>query len=69
MMQMLDVKPNNCIVIEDSVPGITAALAAGATVVALEGTAKKEQLDIAHHIIANLSELTDQYIKNLCKYN
>jgi beta-phosphoglucomutase len=55
--KMLSLKPENCIVIEDSLPGIEAAKAAGMTVIALTTTRDREELTDADIIVNSLDEL------------
>jgi beta-phosphoglucomutase family hydrolase len=53
----LNVKPARCVVVEDSVSGIRAALAAGMKVVAITTTSGRERLAEADMIIDNFDEL------------
>ena len=65
MMEKLSVKPENVVVIEDSLYGIQAALASGAAVIAKTGSVPESDLSIAHRIITHLDEITHNMIENL----
>ena len=65
MMEKLNVKPENVVVIEDSLHGIQAALASGAAVIAKTGSVPKSDLSIAHRIISHLDEVTHNMIEDL----
>jgi beta-phosphoglucomutase len=65
--QKLGIKPSNCIVIEDSIFGIQAALAAGMQVIAITTTFPIEKLVIADKIISSFNELSAQEIFKLNK--
>ena len=56
-MNRLGVKPQECIVIEDSIQGIKAGKAAGCFVIAIEGSLQKEFLKESDYIISNFYEL------------
>jgi HAD superfamily hydrolase (TIGR01509 family) len=56
--QALGVRPDRCAVIEDSVPGVQAGIAAGMTVFALVDEASRSHLPAQAHPIAGLRELT-----------
>ena len=56
-MKILDCKPNECIVIEDSIQGIQAGKAAGCYVIALEGSLEKKLLYEADIVISSFFEL------------
>ncbi len=62
MMDRLAVKPEECIVVEDSVHGIEAGLASGAVVIALTGSVDPEHMPEAHCIIHHLDEITPDLI-------
>jgi len=62
-MNRLNLKPNECIVIEDSIQGIKSGKAAGCSVVALEGSSERKLLKQADYIISNFKELK-QYLIN-----
>jgi HAD superfamily hydrolase (TIGR01509 family) len=55
--QLLGVEPGDCWVIEDSKPGIAAALAAGMRVLALTHTHRAEELRTATQVAANFKEI------------
>ncbi len=65
MLQLLNIKAYRAIVVEDSLNGINAALAAGTHVIAKRGSIPDHELSIAHRIITNLNEITDQLIHDL----
>jgi len=65
MMKKLRVKPENVVIIEDSLQGIRAALASGAAVIAKTGSVPKSDLSIAHRIISHLDEITHNMIEDL----
>ncbi len=65
MMEKLNVKPENVVVIEDSLHGIQAALASGAAVIAKTGSVPESDLSIAHRIITHLDEITHNMIEDL----
>ena len=54
----LDVSPGDCIAIEDSDRGVTAALAAGMTVIALTTTLPADRLGHAHLVVPTLADLS-----------
>ena len=56
-MNRLGVKPQDCVVIEDSIQGIKAGKAAGCYVIALEGSLKKEFLKESDYIISSFYDL------------
>jgi HAD superfamily hydrolase (TIGR01509 family) len=61
---LLGVHPNTCIVIEDSIPGLQAAKAAGMLSVALVGTRKHAELvGEADHVVEHLDHITPQLLK------
>lgn len=55
--KILELKPENCVVIEDSIPGIEAAKAAGMQVIALTTTRDREELTDSDVIVNSLDEL------------
>jgi len=56
-MNRLNLKPNECIIIEDSIQGIKAGKAAGSCVIALEGSLEKKFLTDADSIISSFHDL------------
>ena len=56
------VSPQNCIVIEDSLSGVKAAIAAGMTVYALDHTLKDESLIIANNVFGSLYEIREFFV-------
>ena len=67
MMERLCVKPENVVIIEDSLNGIHAALLSGASVIAKTGSIPKSELSIAHQIITHLNEITHNMIEDLLR--
>jgi HAD superfamily hydrolase (TIGR01509 family) len=62
----LGVAPTECLVIEDSLSGIAAGLAAGAVVVAVQaGNFAAHDQSAAHHVLATLDLLTVDFIGSL----
>ena len=56
--ERLGVAPAECIVIEDTPPGIAAGRAAGATVLAVATTFRERELDRAHVVVSSLAAVT-----------
>ena len=63
-MNRLQLKPYECIVIEDSIQGIKAGKAAGCYVIALEGSLDKIFLDKADYIVSSFDVLKKLILKN-----
>jgi beta-phosphoglucomutase len=61
----LELAPGECLVIEDAVPGVSAALAAGMAVAAVTGTATRDQLARANMVVDSLKELTPAIVGEL----
>ncbi len=62
----LGVEPRDCLVVEDSVAGIAAGLAAGARVVAIAaGNFAGHDQSAAHHVLDTLDELTADFVRAL----
>ncbi len=55
--ELLGIKPKACCVIEDSRPGVAAALAAGMRVIAITNTHAAEELRQATHVVATYGEI------------
>ena len=69
MMERLRVKPENVVVIEDSLYGIQSALASGAAVIAKTGSIPESDLAISHRIITHLNEITHNMVEDLLREN
>ena len=67
MMKLLNVLPENTVIIEDSLHGLRSALDSGAHVIAKTGSVPKEDLSIAHLIVSHLDEITDGLINQLLR--
>ncbi len=65
MLSRIDVKPENTIIIEDSIQGLRSAVASGAHVIALKGSVPSESLEIAHKIVDHLDEITILFLEDL----
>jgi beta-phosphoglucomutase len=63
----LGLEAKQCAVVEDAPAGVQAALAAGATAIALTGNHPPEALSSAHLIINSLQQLSAQKIKELIR--
>jgi HAD superfamily hydrolase (TIGR01509 family) len=55
--RLLEVKPGECWVIEDSKPGVQSGLAAGMRVIAVPNSHPAEELARAHHVIGDYGEI------------
>ena len=65
MMSRIDVRPENTVIIEDSILGLRSAVASNSHVIALKGSAPTKNLAIAHKIIAHLDEITMKFLEDL----
>ena len=65
MMKKLNVLPLNSVIIEDSLHGLRAGLAAGAHVIAKTGSVPNKDLSIAHRIVTHLDEITNDMLEEL----
>lgn len=65
MMRRLDVAPTEAVVVEDSINGLTSALAAGAWTVALTGSVPLEDLPPAHAVVDSLGEISPAMLEGL----
>ena len=63
----LGISPRRCAVVEDAPAGIEAALAAGATAIALASTHPPERLQRAHHVVTTLRALSAGSIEQLIR--
>ncbi len=61
----LNIKPENCVVVEDAVNGIKSAKSAGMKVIGITTSFPKESLSEADIIINNFNEITPELIKSL----
>jgi beta-phosphoglucomutase len=57
--------PEKCIVVEDAPAGVTAAKAAGCSVIGVTGTVSREQLEEAGLVVDSLRELTPEKCKEI----
>jgi beta-phosphoglucomutase-like phosphatase (HAD superfamily) len=55
--ELIGKKPEECVVIEDSVAGVEAGRAAGMQVIAITNSFKAEKLGRADHIVRNYEEI------------
>ncbi|HSH93217.1 MAG TPA: HAD family phosphatase [Roseimicrobium sp.] len=55
--KLLKVEPKECVVIEDSVAGVEAGLAAGMTVIGITNSFPAEKLSNAHHVVKTYEEI------------
>ncbi|MDR0705077.1 MAG: HAD family phosphatase [Planctomycetaceae bacterium] len=63
--ELLKTKPENCLVFEDALAGIKAALSAGMKVVGVATSLPKEKLTETNKIINNFTEITVAEIKQI----
>jgi beta-phosphoglucomutase family hydrolase len=55
--KLLNVPPTQCVVIEDSAAGVTAARAAGMTAIAITNSLPAEKLTHAHHVVSTYEQI------------
>ena len=65
MMRRLEVLPEESAVVEDSIHGLTSALAAGAWTIALTGSVPLEDMPPAHAVIDSLGEISPAMLERL----
>lgn len=61
----IGIDPRRCVVVEDAPPGVAAGKAAGCKVIALLGTALREELSHADRIVDSLRTITPQVVRAL----
>jgi HAD superfamily hydrolase (TIGR01509 family) len=61
----LGISPESCVVFEDSHSGVSAGKAAGAKVIGVLSTYRKEELPVCHDYIVNYKEMSYQKIKSM----
>ena len=59
------IQAHDCLVIEDSMPGVAAGLAAGMKVLAVTHTHPASRLGGAHHIVPSLTQLSPETLRGL----
>jgi beta-phosphoglucomutase-like phosphatase (HAD superfamily) len=62
---LLDVEPQRCVVIEDAISGIQAALSANMKCIAVANSLPMEELGMANLILPQLNALTEEAFFNL----
>ena len=65
MMSRIGVRPENTVIIEDSILGLRSAVASSSHVIALKGSVPKKNLVIAHKIVDHLDEITMKFLESL----
>lgn len=63
MMGRLKVEPEQTVIVEDSIYGLRAALAAGAWTVALTGSVPEEDMPPAHAVVSSLTILSPEFFE------
>lgn len=63
--EKLGVACGNCVVIEDSENGVRSAMAAGMKCIAIPNTERRDKLKLAHCIIDDYSEITEEFLQSL----
>lgn len=66
--ELLDVSPDECLVIEDSPPGITAAKSAGMFCIALTATYPRDELGNADLIVESINEVDISLIEKKIRF-
>jgi beta-phosphoglucomutase len=64
--ELMKIKPEHCLVFEDSIMGIQSGKAANMSVIALSTTHKKNELSAADYIVR---DFRDEQLKKILKYN
>ncbi len=67
--KMLDIPPNNCIVFEDSIHGVQAAISAGMRTVGILTSQTKEKLSLAHFLVTDFTEVTSEFLQKVLANN
>ena len=65
MIRRIDVRPENTVIIEDSIIGLRSAIASGSHVIALKGSVSIENLALAHKIVPHLDQVTIKFLEDL----
>jgi len=63
--EKLNLEPEACLVFEDSVPGVKAAIDAGMKVIAIDPSGENSELDDANLVVGSFSEVTPKVIAEL----
>ena len=67
--KMLDIPPRNCIVFEDSIHGVQAAVSAGMHTVGILTSQTSEKLATAHFLVTDFNEVTSEYLEKVLDNN
>ncbi len=65
MMEILEVEPAECVVIEDSINGVRSGKAAGAAVIGLSGTHPGRDLPLADRCVSTLDEISTGLLQEM----
>lgn len=65
--EFIGISPEECVVFEDSIPGIKAGLAAGMKVIAVSTTHPKEELNMAHGVIQDFQGLDKNSMEKIVR--